>query len=1361
MSMLESRPQFTFPPNSNNNENHDRANDAELGEEAEEEEEAASLSTANGGGGSGLYSSRSSVRSTVLMDTSTVNTETTSKHSVSSSINKTPGTPRTASIQLLTIDHLVQSEILHISQVEHAQKATEQVIQLIIYYNIMHRLHGSMNDFFATLSDKSRLEPHKFPTYFHHSIDFYNSIVNQNYPTPVPAFGCYLKSGHQSLLNSFITLIKSSPTFIASSLLSMSFPELNNFTCHSLDPFEDLSSLYRSNPLDILFYGFFPPEVPQMQRLEYFSQICAVLMDSKKGEKVCFEVFDKVMAISGHPFKSSLEILILDLLQDGSFLTLPSLMSSSSKKRSPSACSSNVPSPELSSATLATSAGEHPKHPGAPGSINTNSSSSLSSLYRSSEERTAEFHHRAIIKILGFLDNLSAESLPQSFLTFSRLVLAKVSRRNHQHCLLLIVVKYLFNRHLCKLITGPENFGILKTCFINDIQRQRILIPVFQKAYRLVASVLLEENVSDMDIDVKYHIDSIVDKFCAPPPDSVPSSFDLDSKFGPMANFTQTDYYSPGQLLVLAPSDVVKLYSALFPSFASAQRSAPSSATSSTFTHHKPVTMEQRQSYNFQAPFPLDTGYSTTATSFVSTQSSLSDNNLPSLAELVNQVNNQYNEDVAVMDDDDDCDGMSPMDSPKFSESYEWSLDDIRTDLEPVMDDLVKKFPYLQLKSSSYFSSLRPSKLNNFKIPHPMNECWQVFMVNEKGEVDILSATSILDYAKATKGTSMLNNDDNSDDISSPIAPANRGLAGVVKKAIERLISTSANYHYEYADCVQPSSAVHPSGYAYSLLSNAMDRAVAKENFLEANEYTNALNALKKLLPHPNSQTYSQVAVSVNNHIMSLISKEKDQGIAKVNHQVEVAEDYSLPYKIHLRNATKRCKEVFVNLHDTRTKVWYVTEIRPSPLWNRAKDVARALTQGSSQSDSLAESQSTPTSPFPTLKRNNSTSSLSSSGVFSFKRFTSGSHKRDYSNRRQSLMNSLVPQTDGMFAAKEYAGEYKLSDREAESTRKWLRGQKVQNFCTGEERIHRFCCEVDDLIKRIMGDVLSSRRNRGHSLLSSSGLFKTDLWKLILEVEGIDRSSTPSLQRSSTSHHPQHGPKSEFEYQFGRPADLTSERRDSYRPGLDRTGSLKASHRSQRSSPNLLDMFSSFDVTSSRRGSGDISPHDSGFESSSSFHKPNMSSTSSHRRNKSLNDTKSGSDDIAKDDLDTYLNTSPGYPQDGSSNMDAKRQELDSVILDLQMRLTGMIYSDIGMGCWFEGEYFFVISSCIGFLLFPEKEAKSVCSARLRRPLATHTSAKPTQGVWGACPPQKTNLVVLFFLKKEPKTLALRGYNGF
>lgn len=1329
MSVLESRvpSQFTFPPPATKDEEQQK----DVNFEPEETTSSSEIQQHNS-------SNPSSVRSsTVLSDNN--NTET--KHSVSSSINNiqtTPiGTPG-KSAKLLTIPSLIETEIFYQSQVDNAQHITNQILRLLTYYNVLNRLHCCLTDFFDTLSEKSRLEPHKFSTYFHYCVEFYKSIITDHNVslsenTLSSPFGLHLKTAHQNLLNSFLTLIKSSPTFIASCLLSMPYADLCNFTNHSLDPFEDLSSLYRSNPLDILFHGFFPQEVPLMQRLEYFSQICALLIDAKKGEKIYFEIFDKIMNMSGHPFKSSLEQLILDLLQEGSFLTLPGSVynqtaTTAAKKRSPSTTSSiltNVPSPEMPNATLFNgSESSHQQYPKKPGSIHTNSSSSLSSIYWSNENKTLDFHQRSIQQVVQFLDKSSIDSIPQSFLTFCRLILSKISPKNKNSALHTIMVKYLFNRHLSKLLTTPENFGILKNCFINDIQRQRILIPIFQKTYKLVASILLEDNPHhsyEFDIDFKSHLDSIINKVSSAPPESTPSEFDLDSKFGPMGNLTQADFYSPGQTFVLSPSDVVKIYSALFPSYSNNNsnnnNNNNNNSDSSIPSNNKPVNMDQQQqTYNNNyAPFPFsEPGYSTTATSFVSTQSSTNEN-LPSLTELVHQVNHKYNcpnddGDVAVMDDSDNescCE--SPLNySPRVSESYEWSLDDIKTDLEPVMDDLIKKFPYLQLKSNPYLNSLRPSKLNNFKLPHPMNESWQVFRVNEQGEIDSVTSSSILDQARANKATSMLNDDSNNNEeiySATPIAPANRGIANIVKRAIEKVILGAASSIYEDTE-VYESISSYPNGYTYSLLSNALERETAKENFLEANEYTNALNALKKLLPQPTSSSYKSMALSVNNYLVSLIQKEKEQNNAKVQHQIEVAETYSKPYKLHLRRVKKRCNEIFTNLHDIRTKVWYVTEIRPSPLWNRAKDVARALTQGSqgeanngnNNNNSNSMDLSSPTNTFQGLRRNNSTSSLSSGGgVFSFRRFT-GSSKRDY-NRRQSLMNSLVPQSDGMFAPKEYAGEYKLSDRETASTKKWLHGQKIQNLCTGEERIHRFCCEIDDLIKRIMGDVLSNRRNRGHSLLTSSGLFKPDLWKLIVEVEGVDRSSTPSLQRSSTFHTNNTNSTNEFEYQFGRPGDLMSKDTNSRQSMVDKTGSLRTStHRSQRSSPNLLDMFSSLDI-SSRRGSEDnLSPHDSGFESTStSFHKQGNSSSSvpnnHHRRNKSLNDTKVGTQDNNNNNNseDSYFNFSSVYPQDSSTTtteVETKRQELDGFILDLQMRLTGMIYSDIGMGCWFEGKYY-------------------------------------------------------------------------
>jgi hypothetical protein len=57
-----------------------------------------------------------------------------------------------------------------------------------------------------------------------------------------------------------------------------------------------------------------------------------------------------------------------------------------------------------------------------------------------------------------------------------------------------------------------------------------------------------------------------------------------------------------------------------------------------------------------------------------------------------------------------------------------------------------------------------------------------------------------------------------------------------------------------------------------------------------------------------------------------------------------------------------------------------------------------------------------------------------------------------------------------------------------------------------------------------------------------------------------------------------------------------------------------------------------------------------------------------------------------------------------------------------------------------------------GTLLFPEKEAKSVCSARLQFPRRSGP---------GLAPENPYGLVVLFFFqKKKQKALALRGFNS-
>jgi hypothetical protein len=66
-------------------------------------------------------------------------------------------------------------------------------------------------------------------------------------------------------------------------------------------------------------------------------------------------------------------------------------------------------------------------------------------------------------------------------------------------------------------------------------------------------------------------------------------------------------------------------------------------------------------------------------------------------------------------------------------------------------------------------------------------------------------------------------------------------------------------------------------------------------------------------------------------------------------------------------------------------------------------------------------------------------------------------------------------------------------------------------------------------------------------------------------------------------------------------------------------------------------------------------------------------------------------------------------------------------------------------------------SSSNGILLFPEKEAKSVCSAS-QKALAAQPSAKPTLGVWGRAPRKSWANSILLFPEKEAKSVVpLRG----
>lgn len=121
-----------------------------------------------------------------------------------------------------------------------------------------------------------------------------------------------------------------------------------------------------------------------------------------------------------------------------------------------------------------------------------------------------------------------------------------------------------------------------------------------------------------------------------------------------------------------------------------------------------------------------------------------------------------------------------------------------------------------------------------------------------------------------------------------------------------------------------------------------------------------------------------------------------------------------------------------------RIKMWYVSDVRHSAAYEDALNVTRALRAMASSSR---------------MKQPGSISTWA----------------------RHRLRNSLgtdrsESQTlEILTAHKDHGGLSKLADEQIDLTSKWLTRNSIENFCKGEERIHRFCFEVQKCVNKLAG----------------------------------------------------------------------------------------------------------------------------------------------------------------------------------------------------------------------------------------------------------------------------------------------------
>lgn len=231
----------------------------------------------------------------------------------------------------------------------------------------------------------------------------------------------------------------------------------------------------------------------------------------------------------------------------------------------------------------------------------------------------------------------------------------------------------------------------------------------------------------------------------------------------------------------------------------------------------------------------------------------------------------------------------------------------------------------------------------------------------------------------------------------------------------------------------QPTEVDQPS-VLISMLESAEAQCQAQSDFVNAHLYWKTLNQLHQL----SSTSLRRDGFA---SLLSIFSRGPRDSIRRSVAAIEEYEAWSVWLKQSQERHDVSTESMMKRLKGLRDKMWYVTDVKNSAAYEGARNVAVALKR-------MAASKKTTTAPH------------------------TGFRPRTIS--RPSANNFLV-RTEAQFmdmiaAADDQGGPNKLSDEQSEKTLRWLNQFGIENFCKGEERVHRFCLEIEGCINKLVGE---------------------------------------------------------------------------------------------------------------------------------------------------------------------------------------------------------------------------------------------------------------------------------------------------
>lgn len=858
-----------------------------------------------------------------------------------------------------------------------------------------------------------------------------------------------------------------------------------------------------------------------------------------------------------------------------------------------------------------------------------------------------EFYDRATDELFAVLDDEDATGLPEGLLEMGNQILRRLDHKYVDSTRKWFIYKWLFSVWLLGVLVHPESHGMMTDYFITEYGRQKILKQVALKASSIVVDMLWKTGPVSTPPRIKAHVENILGRFKGSRSKHRPRLLKARS----LTSLRETVEVHP--YLVVSPADLVTLVNALFPerrpmSSASVRSGAPSISGMSAVSQPMSI-LTTRSNNNFETASIV----STSVSSVLSDTTTAADNPLepqatgasarssPPLGERLSH------EHLGTYEDDGYRLRLALHEMNQIL-----GLDSVHGSCHPCAERWAVLFISSDGKSLSTHMTYDPDEEPEEENSSSLSETDEEDMDDGRPELD-------KDYHQLRDSILKLVEDFEIPQTSGRDTGKFSNRTSTLKKyrsknkviTTERTRETSRNrepsrnpYRRKVHDGPSRSSSPLPTTdkgkdvahkgqdqteatpILVAMLTAAVSQAKAQSDFVASLAYYRTLQQL-------NALSSSSLRSNGFATLLNIFSRGPRDSIRR---SASAIEDYDA-WLVWLKQSQERAEglldSMMKRLRALRDKMWYVTGVRTSGAYDYCKSIAMALK-------------------------------------------SMGSHRAYRRNRSLPrgaaaayLFRTDAQLIDLLAASEDQGGPNKLSDDQAEKTQGFLRQYGIENFCRGEERIHRFCCEVEACIGKLIGDNMMDG-----PVLWSSELYARDRRAL----EG------PPPRREVPS-------SSAFSNDDASSVMSDSDRR--YTPASSRTGSHA---RELRGMPSFAASIASLDSTRfgySRTGAGMSDIMDSGdyfghaspvhtIDSASTYWSPFQSAFSA-----SSTTSRAHSPTTSVTNLSLHLHPSHGVGRSGSSMSagDAAHQQQQRAqddkarfLGDLRQTLTSLLLSDLG-----------------------------------------------------------------------------------